>query len=513
MTGSAGMVPNDRGTTVSDRPATAESPDPNSVSAVESTNGPGPGTTIASPRLATGPSVLGVVCALIAPILYFCFIAHYGVNFIYWDQWSDISMLHSALHGSLDWNMLWSQHNENRMLFANLIFIGFALTTHFNAKDVMFASAALFCASYFMFLVLYRAYARRWLGPLFTLLFSAVWFSVADFENALWSFQIAWYLIVFCFMALLCCLSWRRISVSLFAVSLLIAVVASYSSLQGLILWPIGLFVIVWRIRGGRRMFWLGGIWSIVAVTITLLYFKGFNFSAGSTGGGSVSYALHHPKEMVEYLLAAMGNVIPAQVGLGWHEALGSVVLVIAAFVFYQSCRENREERGTPLPASLILFGVLFDISIALGRVSYGVSQALSSRYTMANLLLILGMGAFLVAHPAKRSLHSRRDRRSLLGGVVVALVIGFIVLQTVVSTRYGLENGRNEESSRTIGARVVVNLNEIPADQRSSYVAAYVYPSLSAAIPLIDDARTDRLSMFSPGFASEFRRLGAPTS
>jgi hypothetical protein len=454
---------------------------------------------------------LGVVCALIAPIVYLTYVGHYGVNFIYWDQWSDISMIHAALHGSLQWNMLWSQHNENRMLFPNLIFIEFAVTTHFNAKDIMWASAALFCVSYFMFLVLYRTYSRRWLGPLITLGFGAIWFSVADFENALWSFQIAWYLIVFCLMVLLGCLSFRRISPPLFAASVLFAIIASYSSLQGLILWPVGLLVLLCRIHERRTMLWLAGIWSVVAVAVTLFYFKGFNFAVVTTGGGSIKFALHHPRAMVEYLLVAMGNVIPSTTNLGWHEALGSALLVLSVFVFYRSSAEGRKERGTPLPAALVLFGVLFDVSIALGRVSFGIGQALSSRYTMANLILILGIGVYLVARPTKRSLHAQRDRRNLFGGLVVALVVVFVALQTVVATKYGIENAKTEESSRSVGARVVVNLARIPSDQRASYIDAYVYPSLPAVMPLIAEAKADRLSMFSPGVEPQLRKLGAP--
>ena len=65
-------------------------------------------------------------CAALVPIiLYFVFVARYGVNFIYLDEWSNVSMLHAAIHGNLTWSMLWAQHNENRMLFPNMVFIVF----------------------------------------------------------------------------------------------------------------------------------------------------------------------------------------------------------------------------------------------------------------------------------------------------------------------------------------------------------------------------------------------------
>ncbi len=106
--------------------------------------------------------VIATFAAAVVPIiLYFVFVARYGVNYIYLDQWSDVAMLHAAIHGNLTWSMLWAQHNENRMLFPNLIFILFALNGHFDTRSIMYLSAALFSVSYVFFLMLYRIYAKR----------------------------------------------------------------------------------------------------------------------------------------------------------------------------------------------------------------------------------------------------------------------------------------------------------------------------------------------------------------
>jgi hypothetical protein len=456
--------------------------------------------------------VLTVGCALVAPILYFWFVAHYGVDFFFWDQWSLVPMMHAALHGSLTWHMLWVQHNENRMLFANFLFIGFADLNHFDVRHVLFFSAGLFSVSYFMFLGLYRTYAQRWLSPLWTLLFGVIWFSVADTENALWSFQVAWYMIVFFFMAMLFCLSRRRITVPLLIVAGLFAILASYSSLQGLILWPTGLLIIWWRQRRGTTFWWYGGAWSVVGVIVALLYFKGFNFSVEATGGGSVSYALHHPKEMAEYFVAAIGNVIPAHLSDHGHELLGTVLLLLSAFVFYRCCRESPREGGFPLPACFILFAILFDLSITLGRVSMGIIEALSSRYTMANLLLVIGVAAYFVCQVQRRPLDARGYRPNRAGTLVVALIGVFIIVQAVISTQYGLESGRSDFLSRSVGARVVVNLSEMPPAARPGYVSTYVYRTLPRALPLFHDAKVDKLAMYAPNEEAFYRSLGPPT-
>ncbi len=447
--------------------------------------------------------------ALVVPVLYFLFIARYGVNTIFWDEWRNMAMFHAALHGHLTWTILWSQHNENRMFFPNLVFIGFARLDHFNTKSIMYLSATLFSLGYLSFLALYRLYARRWLGPVFTLLFGAVWFSLADWENALWGFQFAWYLIVLCAMVMMLFLSLSRITAPILVVAIGLAVTASYSSLQGLILWPMGLLILVWRIRQRPRLFRFGGAWVICGLITTTFYFRGYN-----DAGGSVSFAVHHPVGMVKYFLAAVGNVFPADVGLPPHELLGVLLSLVAVYVFYRSCKESPTDRGTPLPAALILFGFLFDLAITFGRVSLGVGQALSSRYTMANLLLLLGIAVYFVRldlgsdHQHSANGWARRTQT----GVAIALAL-LLIVQIGASAKDGIESARTLKAQRIEGARVAVNLAKMPAQQRSPYVKAYVYRSLTIVEPLINEADEDQLGEFAPGLREHYLEAGPPST
>ena len=289
------------------------------------------------PGAATQPGrrriVVVTCCAALVPIiLYFVFVARYGVNFIYLDEWNNVTMLHAAIHGHLTWSMLWAQHNENRMLFPNLAFVLFALNGHFDTKSIMYLSAALFSVSYLLFLLLYRIYAVRWLGPLPTLFVGCLWFSLADFENALWGFQFAWYLVVFCLLAMCLCLSWRPVTVLGVGAAAGFAIIASYSSLQGLILWAVGVLVLMWRIRDPGRAVRACGAWLAAGIVTTALYLDGFNTQPSATGGGSVSFAVHHPAGTIKYFLAAVGNVIPGHVGLRPHELLGVVLSLVAVY-------------------------------------------------------------------------------------------------------------------------------------------------------------------------------------
>src|SRR5579871_5129015 len=99
--------------------------------------------------VATPPATAGRVAKALAPwallavpvIGYFVFIAAYGVNTIVVDQWTDIALLQKLYAGHLTWSALWAAHNENRMLFPNLVVIALAHLDHFDTVAEMYLGA------------------------------------------------------------------------------------------------------------------------------------------------------------------------------------------------------------------------------------------------------------------------------------------------------------------------------------------------------------------------------------
>ncbi len=143
------------------------------------------------------------------PIAYVLFVAHYSINIFYADDWSVVPFVNAALRGHLTLSALWAQHIDHRMLFPNLVFVGLDTLTRANTVVLIALSAAVFIASYGLFLGLYRSYQS--LTPLAVLTFGIVWFSIADYQNALWAFQFAWYFILLCLIGMLHCLQTRMV--------------------------------------------------------------------------------------------------------------------------------------------------------------------------------------------------------------------------------------------------------------------------------------------------------------
>jgi len=277
------------------------------------------------------------------PALYVFFVAHYGVNTLFNDDWSMVPIVHSVLHGHWSLSQLWAQHNEHRVLIPNLAFIAFGEVAALNAKVIMLTSAVLFVGSYGFMLGLWRRYCNRLPAPIEALVLAGVWFSLADFESALLAYQITWYIVIFLLFVLLYALSRTPLRPSWIIGAGIVAVVASFSSLQGLFLWPVGALCL-WRRRGaierGARM--VGGGWVAAAAVTTFIYFWNFNFS--DAGSGSFRYALEHPFTTAKFLLAEIGNVVPnLTVGsLHWHMAIGLVIVIAAIGVASSSMKSIR---------------------------------------------------------------------------------------------------------------------------------------------------------------------------
>jgi len=142
-----------------------------------------------------------VPCILITlPILfYFWYISANGTNVIVADEWHVYIPLFKKLStGTLTIADLFNQHNEHRIFFPRLIFLFFGYLTHFNTKAFLYFSASLLVLtligifiSYTRFFGVNKESIWKFL-PVCYLLFSLV-----QFENTLWGFQMAWYMVTF----------------------------------------------------------------------------------------------------------------------------------------------------------------------------------------------------------------------------------------------------------------------------------------------------------------------------
>lgn len=449
--------------------------------------------------------ILPMILLCIPAMGYLAYVWAFGVNVTFWDEWSWVPLFRDYFQGHIAWALMWEQHNENRMFFPNLLALIVGIFTKYNSKVEMFMSAGLLIMT---FLLILWFWLKAGLGLWRYVPMAFVIFSLVQNENSLWGFQTAWYLVLF-FSAFSCLLLVKvGEKPQLVWYAIVLSFVGSFSSLQGLIIWPLGF---VWLVRERqvmrRRPFRrLMTLWTISSVMVGLMYFYGLNLNAA--GASSLGYFMAHPFLDVQYYLASLGGVM----GLSEFtnvvfvsECIGVAILGIAAFVIVDYFRDSPDQKRSFF-TMLVVFGMLFDLLLDIGRSELGVAQALSSRYTTYNLMLLVGLYGYLTATVVEGFSTGRSsDGWSKWSASVLGGLCAIVGLQVMIGTRSGLIQGQSTYGSRLATADVLVNYKGAPA----SLVTTEVYPAMSTFEDLAPVLHKYGLNTFSGPLDKRFENMG----
>ena len=434
-------------------------------------------------------SAAGRACRVAAPLLlmslpllaYLWFVEHFGVSVVRTDEWTIVPLVGAFHAGQLTLSMLWAQHNENRMLIPNLIQVLLASATHFDTRAPMDLGAGLLVLSFTVLVAFYRGMGRcaYWaMVPAALLLFS--WVQV---WNALFGFQMAWYLVLLCLTVMVA--SVTHPSRASYALAVAAALIASFSSLQGLFLWPCGLLMLVaWPASRRRLAIWLG---TGVLATVVYLYHYNFRDSASP----SLTFVLVHPIVAIKYLLITVGTVMPGlrsgataaspQGSLAPTALAGAVILGLAAMALFTVVRMGGRDRHLRGSAALILFGLLFDVAVDVGRAFAGAGQPFVLwRYPTYNLVLLVGV--WMIGVRLWQRLAPSRPPQLVLamGGLGVLLL-----LQAGLGYHFGAQEGAATASQSRTARDVLANFRTAPAALQSQYLLLE-WPEVQSWAPIL---------------------------
>ncbi len=454
---------------------------------------------------------------------YFWLVQHFGINAIWYDQWDDVNLI---AHPSL--STLWMQHNENRIFVPNLIVLLLAHTTGFNVHLEEYLSACLLVTALALLILSHRR--RSPTTPyLFYLPVAILMLSFVQWWNALFGFQLAWYIDMVCLAAAVYFLDRLSFAWWAFLAAAVISLIGSLSSLQGLFIWVVGLYLLYARRRSWRHLV----IWTACAVTTWLLYF--YDFSS-TTAGSNDSVAWHQLSKTVTFTMLEIGDLVGTSIPFSGHDppVLGAgvvLVLVALAMLGLHGCR--REETSRPIGIAMIIFGLIFAFVVAVGRAQYGLYYAASSRYTTFVMLVLVGCYFILIdgaeltqgskikdqgssASPKGTGASSRnvivvpRWQRAVHLGLLV--VVGLmIVAVTALGTKNGYSQALTWNTKMSDASRVMVNIDRAP----DNVVTSVLYPSPASQASFVRKldhfARARHLSVFATPAAELEAREGLP--
>ena len=454
-------------------------------------------------------NTVAIACFAFVIVATFVLIHRYALNITYYDQWADVALIRRAHDGTLTFSALWGQYNENRILFPNLVVLLMYYTTHYNSVAEEYLSGVAICGSAVLVALTHR---RRSPGmPLIAYIpVALVLLSAAVTIDTLYVFNFSWCLALLAFSATLYLVDRPRLTWLCLAAAAAPAVIGSYSTLQGMLIWP-SVLILLWL----RRRSWATiGTWAVCMLATTLVYFFHFSFAktgvvAGTSGGLPA---------MATFGISEVGNVIGSQQGAHADFIIGMSVLVVSCLALGVGVRRDRAG-GAPVGVALLVFGLLFVLAAAKGRTYLGLATAL--RYAPFVLNIWVGSYLVLLSHlSASRStpeVGSDIDGFSAAGaawpgrlrrwaGVGLAGLSVAMLLQAGFSGLEGIPDARGWRHLEQNAANIESNI-DIASDQ---LVTSHLGPSLRAdwIRSLSQFERDQRLNLFSTGMtAAEARR------
>jgi len=327
---------------------------------------------------------------LIPIVLLIGFMARYGVNVPFADEWGLVDTFHKVYTGEATLQYLAGQHNEHRILFPRIIFLALAFPSKWEIAYERYFNVFL---SIITFLAICRIAHNQHHSEnkrslhLANLLSCILIFSVVQHETWLSGFQLTWVIITSCLAVAALLLDAPKSGPIRFLGAALLCFVASFSSAHGLFPWLALLPSVVLIPNTFRQRFIKAILWFSLFAGCFALYMHGYHKPPGHP---DPLYFLDHPWSAANYLLTLLGSsLIRSRTGA----VIAGLILLFLFAIFALYYARNSKLRKLSAPwLSLGAFSILFALATTLGRAGFGAGQAMSTRYITASIFLTVSV-------------------------------------------------------------------------------------------------------------------------
>lgn len=424
------------------------------------------------------------------------------------DEWSTPGMLfESWCRGTLGFGDFFAQHNESRKFFPRVLYFALAQFGGWDVRREIAIVFAIGCGVTVLFYVLMRQLpgASKMSALVAWVVATFLCFSAVQFENFLWGIQLEPF---FPGLALLAAAAVNMSRVP-FArkclINALLAFVATYTFAHGMLLWVLAIPLrSPGEILDSRRLYGGYAAYVLAGVAAVGTYFIGYVHPAHHPGllGGSVGLV-----PLAHYLALWVGSYFASP-----HlNPLWIGIIVGAIFLTTNICVLSRvagTERWRSFYPAFVMgaYASLTAGVTALGRVGFGVEQALDTRYRLHSLFFYLALVAFAagVYCTCFRSTSVVRHR-AFLALISAVGVVTFVCW--VASYAAGVAEQRTRYARNVTLMRAMQWIDVIP-DNPDLQAIFPIVRELSDRLHLLRDHKLLRFPLASAALGEKTRRL-----
>ena len=395
--------------------------------------------------------LISFVFILLPAVFALLYVRAFGVSVVFADAWSMVRLFDKWDSGTLLISDLFAPHNEHRMFFPKGVELLLGIVTKYDTLAEMYLIQGCFLVTLVILFLAFRSNAKPW--PLLFVPISLLVFSFRQYENMLFGFQVNFaFTQTFGVLALflLHILGRGRFKRLTFVAALGSATVASFSTAQGLFVWPVGLLQLITSPVGKRARIILIAVWGSVGLGEWVAYFTDY---ARPEDRPSLLFVLDHPAVGMEYFLNLLGS------SLFWQQStafVGGLFVACLALVSLLILVRGGKLGEHSFWIALLLYSLFMLATITLGRSGvFGVWQALAPRYTTFSVLAVASVYAMLAI--------TAFERRSIVNIVLLVSLCGVVLYSAAISYSVGTQAGGATEAARERAALVLLTYNSRP--------------------------------------------------
>lgn len=361
----------------------------------------------------------------------------------YWDMW-DGYLGFFLNFDKTNWiSCLWQQHNEHRIVLSRILFLADFIFFGGYSVFLIIVNHLLTLAITIFFVYLLKKYQKS--DPFLIFFTISCVFFWCQNENLTWAFQSQFYLVqllpLLAFYMLY--LAQSNCSSYYFFLACLLGILSVGTMANGILVLPfMTLYSYITKFEK-KKVY----ILFTVSICIIILFFHNYSFPIEH--GVDFKKLIYQPFKLFLYTVTYLGNPFYYILGVSSSAPIaGLFLLLCSSFAFYRVFFNTPQNTFSLFLLFFIFFIAGSAASTGSGRLIFGISQALSSRYTTTALmawvslvviyapsitkigktnllvwipfcLLLLGMASFQLNAASATDVKFRRDVSAL------ALVLG----------------------------------------------------------------------------------------
>lgn len=398
------------------------------------------------------------------------FVASFGVNVPFQDDWSFVSLMAFWLSGKMNFlGFFFYQHNDHKLFIPYMTMLAAGRLTDFNWVSFQFCSLIYLGLTNLILFKWAAPWLRREALPLLALLpVSLALCSLRQWWNLLFGLQISIFSVNFFFVATVLLLQRARKVDASFLFAALAAILCSYCNGNGILSWTVGalqLFLFLTVEPKQERKCARQKLLTWLSVSAIFLSFYLATYRLKDAYRFHIRYLTENLDGVIKFALGSFGT--PYAYEINSAVFFGALFLVCALLSLWSWTRELRTPQQQQDDYAkfkitawmLVLYGVVFNLLIIYGRIGLGVDKsitatefggllnAICSRYASFGCISLIGL--YLIAVTARPMSH-----RLLLTGIALSLVAAC----TYASINDGLPNGEQWHDSRLVDASILRN-------------------------------------------------------